>query len=148
MSATLDLFNRWKAAQGFDSDRAAAHALGISHGAPHHWRQGRNGSASLIERMSKDLGEDPVPVILQAFAEAARDADDRRTLGKLAKRLGAACVALVTLVPLLSAAPRAEAMQAFESERAIHYAHFIPGRIQAHGMHLGVIPRRPLFPVS
>lgn len=101
MTATLGLFDRWKAAKGIGSDREAAKVLGLSHGAPTQWRTGRNGSASVIERMAKDLGEDPIPVILQAFAEAARDAEDRKTLGKLAKRLGAACVALLMLSPMI-----------------------------------------------
>ena len=99
MSATNDLFTRWKAHMRLQSDREAAAKLGLSHGAPHLWRTGRNGSAAVIERMAKDLGEDPVPVILQAFAEAARDAEDKRTLGRLARRLGAACVALLALAP-------------------------------------------------
>ena len=99
MTATVELFDRWKALRKLTSDREAAKVLGLSHGAPAQWRTGRNGSAAVIERMCKDLGEDPVPVILQAFAEAARDAEDRRTLGRLARRLGAACVALLTLAP-------------------------------------------------
>lgn len=99
MSATNDLFARWKAHKGIETDSEAARVLNVSHGAPHHWRQGRNGSAAVIERMAKDLGEDPVPVILQAFAEAARDAEDKRTLGRLARRLGAACLALLALSP-------------------------------------------------
>lgn len=101
MSATNDLFTRWKAHKGVQTDSEGARILSVSHGAPHHWRQGRNGSAAVIERMAKDLGEDPVPVILQAFAEAARDAEDKRTLGRLARRLGAACLALLALAPML-----------------------------------------------
>lgn len=99
MTATFSLFERWKARKGYGSDSAGAEALGVTRAAVSLWRQGRNGSAAVIERMAKDLGEDPVPVILQAFAEAAKDADDKRTLGKLAKRLGAACVALLALAP-------------------------------------------------
>lgn len=101
MSATNDLFTRWKAHKGVGTDSEAARILNVSHGAPHHWRQGRNGSAALIERMAKDLGIDPIPVILQAFAEAARDAEDKRTLGRLARRLGAACLALLALAPMV-----------------------------------------------
>lgn len=107
MSATLELFERWKAAKGLASDRAAAAALGISHAGPAQWRAGRNGAASVIERMAKDLGIDPVPVILQAFGEAARDGADKRTLQRLARKAGAACFALLMLLPLFPS--RAEA---------------------------------------
>lgn len=102
MSATFSLFERWKAAKGYATDSAAADGLGVTRAAVSLWRQGRNGNAALVERMAKDLGEDPVPVILQAFAEAARDAEDRKTLGRLARKLGAACLALFVLAPMLS----------------------------------------------
>lgn len=95
MTATLELFDRWKALRGITSDREAAKVLGLSHGAPAQWRTGRNGSASVIERMAKDLGEDPIPVILQAFAEAARDAEDKRALSRMAKKLAASAMVLV-----------------------------------------------------
>jgi len=143
MTATLALFERWKAHKKLLSDREAAKVLGLSHGAPHLWRTGRNGSAAVIERMAKDLGEDPVPVILQAFAEAARDAEDKRTLGRLAKRLGAACWALVALMPLLSAAPNVEAMEQCDSARPIHYAHFVRIRLMAVLAFLGLLPPTP-----
>lgn len=95
MSATNELFTRWKAAKGIPSDRQAAAALGVSHAGPAQWRAGRNGSAAVIERMAHDLGEDPIPVILQAFAEAARDAEDKRALVRMAKKLAASGLALL-----------------------------------------------------
>lgn len=123
MSATNDLFTRWKAHKGHASDRQAAAALGVSHAGPAQWRAGRNGSAAVIERMAKDLGEDPVPVILQAFAEAARDAEDKRTLGRLARRLGAACVALLALAPWMMPSNAHAATEGHEeAPRLIHYA--------------------------
>ena len=100
MSATFDLFTRWKVGKGYATDAEAARALKVHVSTITPWKlHGRNGSPAVIERMAKDLGEDAVPVILQAFAEAARDAEDKRTLGRLAKRLGAACVALLALAP-------------------------------------------------
>lgn len=126
MSATNDLFTRWKAHMRLQSDREAAAKLGLSHGAPHLWRTGRNGSAAVIERMAKDLGEDPVPVILQAFAEAARDAEDKRTLGRLARRLGAACVALLALAPwMMPSSANAATEGNEEAPRLIHYAQLV-----------------------
>jgi hypothetical protein len=85
--------------------------------------------------MARDLGEDPIPVILQAFAEAARDADDKRTLAKLARRLGAACVALLAAAPLMmhSSPAVAEASQNAQQNAAhpIHYAQWLVLRIAA-----------------
>lgn len=125
MSATLDLFIRWKAAKGIASDRSAAAELGISHAGPAQWRAGRNGSASVIERMARDLGEDPIPVILQAFAEAARDADDRKTLAKLARRLGAAVVLLMLAPMMIPGSAKAAETGLSEGGRNIHYALFL-----------------------
>lgn len=129
MSATNELFTRWKAHSRITTDAEAAKVLGISHGTPHHWRQGRNGAASVIERMAKDLGVDPIPTILQAFAEAARDAEDRKTLARLARRLGAACLALLAAAPLMMHSSPAAADEAQNAKAAtlhpIHYAKFL-----------------------
>lgn len=130
MTATFSLFERWKAAKGYDTDSAAANQLGVTRAAVSLWRQGRNGSASLIERMAKDLGEDAVPVILQAFAEAARDAEDKRTLGRLAKRLGAACVALLALAPWTQPASAQERVGTQEAVQLIHYAQWLTVRLR------------------
>lgn len=106
MSATLAVFRRWKEAKKIESDRAAMGELGLSHGAAVHWKNGKNGDAHMIERMCSDLGEDPVPVILEAFAEAARDASARKALQRLARRYRGTLAALVVaIVPLLSPAP-------------------------------------------
>lgn len=130
MTATFGLFERWKAAKGFETDSAAAQALGVTRAAVSLWRQGRNGSAALIERMAQDLGTDPVPVILQAFAEAARDAEDRKTLGRLARKLGAACLALFMLAPTVPSSAAAAEIAASETPRFIHYAKWL-GRLIA-----------------
>jgi hypothetical protein len=86
MSATWELFERWKARNGHASNSAGAEALGTARQTVQNWKDGRNGDAHFIERMAKDLGEDPVAVILEAFAEAARDAEAKRALQRLAKR--------------------------------------------------------------
>jgi len=94
MSATWELFERWKSRMGHESNNAAASELGTARQTVQNWKEGRNGEAHFIERMAKDLGEDPVPVILEAFAEAARDAEARRALQRLAKRFRGAAIAL------------------------------------------------------
>lgn len=95
MSATWALFERWKTAKGHASNNAAALALGSTRQTVQCWKDGRNGGAEVIERMCADLGEDPVPVILQAFAEAARDTEDRKALQRLARRFKAALAGLM-----------------------------------------------------
>lgn len=103
MSATWELFKRWKARMGHESNNAAASDLGTARQTVQNWKDGRNGDAHFIERMAKDLGEDPVPVILEAFSEAARDAEARRTLQRLAKRFRGPALALALgALPLMA----------------------------------------------
>lgn len=126
MSATLELFEAWKAAKGYATDSAAGHALKVSRQTVNNWRsRGGNAEPHVIERMAADLGRDPVPVILQAFAEAARDAEAKRTLGRLARRLGAACVALLALAPWMMPSSAHAATQSHEGPRLIHYAKWL-----------------------
>lgn len=95
VSATTELFDRWKAAKGHKTDTSAADALGLSKQAVNNWRtRDGNGEADAIEKMCRDLNEDPVKVILQAYSEAAKHAESRRTLERLARRFGAVVLAL------------------------------------------------------
>jgi len=100
MSVTFDLFNRWKAAKGFISDRQALTELGVSHGAAVHWKTGRNGDAAVIERMAKDLGENAMLMVALAMKEQSQG-ESAKTWARFAKQLGAAAaIAMVTLLPL------------------------------------------------
>lgn len=131
MSATNDLFTRWKAHKRIDTDSEAAKRLGVSHGTPHHWKQGRNASVAVLERMAKDLGEDVIPHYLAAMAEAAKDAEDKRTLARLARRLGAACFALLALAPLMLHSSPAEAAGGLQgNDQLIHYAKWLTARFR------------------
>src|SRR5690606_5965831 len=67
MSITAELFERWKKARGYTSDRAALLALDVSHGAAVHWRAGRNAEVHIIERMARDLGDDPLQAVARAM---------------------------------------------------------------------------------
>ena len=127
MSATLELFEAWKAKQGFETDSAASHALKVTRQTVNNWRS-RNGNAEahVIERMCRDLGRDPAPVMLQAFAEAAKNAEAARSLMRVARKLGAACLALLAVAPLTMHSSTAESAEGLQTvrERAqlIHYA--------------------------
>lgn len=131
MSATLELFEDWKKAKGYATDSAAGDALKVSKQTVNNWRsRGGNGEAHIIERMAADLGRDPIPYVLQAFSEASKSADARRSLGRMARSLGAACLALA-LLPL-SLPQRAEAIEIGNSiiSRHIHYAKWITAMVR------------------
>lgn len=137
MSTTNELFTRWKAAKGIQSDREAAARLGVSHGAPHHWRQGRNAGVTVLERMAKDLGEDAVPYYLAAMAEASKDAEDKRTLARMAKKLAASSLALLlALMPYFAPTPAAASGLAQQRLEGLYIMRTLAVRII-----LGVIAR-------
>lgn len=135
MSATTDLFADWKQAKGYTTDSAAADALRVSKQAVHNWRdRDGNAEAHVLERMAADLGRDPVPYILRAFSEAAKSADAARSLSRLARKLGAACVALLAVAPLMLHSSHAEAAGAQNAQNAtvhpIHYAKWLTVRVR------------------
>lgn len=96
MSVSYDLFLRWTAHKGLRGDREGMAALGLSHGTAHHWKNGRNAAAHIVERMAKDLGEDPTGHIIAVFQETAKG-PDARTLQRMAKRLGYGALVAVSL---------------------------------------------------
>jgi len=102
MTVTLKLYTKWKATKGFDSDRSALRALGLSHSAAVPWKAGKNGSAATIERMARDLGETDQAIcelLFQSMAQASHaDAESRRVLERMAKRMAA--LVLVTFAVL------------------------------------------------
>lgn len=93
MSATYKLLTRWKSLKGLTNDSQAADALHVKRQTIQNWKEGRNGSAVYIERMARDLGEDPVKTILEAYAEQSQG-DAARVLEKLSKRFGAVVLAV------------------------------------------------------
>lgn len=120
MSITFDLFTRWKAGKGFDSDRQALTELGVSHGAAVHWKAGRNADAAVIERMAKDLGENAMLMVALAMKEQSQGAS-AKTWERFAKQLGAAAAIALALLPFGSV--RAEPVhQTLTDAPSIHYA--------------------------
>ncbi|GAA0709442.1 hypothetical protein GCM10009105_09910 [Dokdonella soli] len=87
-SVTFQLFEKWRAGKGYTSANAGCVALGVERACATHWKGGRNAEANVIERMARDLGEDPAAWILAAAAEKTIKADEQRTLLRLAKSLG------------------------------------------------------------
>lgn len=100
MSATYRLFERWMAAKGIASERAALRQLGVSATVAQHWKNGRNGSLAIIEKMADDLGEDYVPIVMAAFTETAPNEPEKKAWRRLAKRVvGSVVLAAVLYSP-------------------------------------------------
>ncbi len=94
MSATFNLFERWKAHKGIQSYRQAALALGVSAQTVQFWKDGKNGEPEYIVRMAEELGESPVRTVLEAYAEQKKG-DSAKVLVKLSKQFGAVVIALI-----------------------------------------------------
>jgi transcriptional regulator with XRE-family HTH domain len=86
MSATYQLFTEWKKAKGLTSDNQGALALGVTRGTVSLWKQDRNAEIQLVERMAKDIGEEPAPWAMMVMAERAVG-EEKRVLERLAKSL-------------------------------------------------------------
>lgn len=99
MSMTYRLFSLWKEHRRIPSDNAGAIALGVTRGAVSLWKQGRNAEADVIERMARDLGEDPARWAALVMAEQTKG-EASRAWTRIARQLGAA--AAVAAVALFS----------------------------------------------
>ena len=86
MSATYHLFTEWKKAKGLTSDNQGAIALGVTRGTVSLWKQDRNAEIPLIERMAKDIGEEPIPWAMMVLAERSLG-EEKRALTRLAMGL-------------------------------------------------------------
>jgi hypothetical protein len=106
---TSGLFERWKKVKGLTSDRQACMALGVSHGACGHWREGKNATADVLERMARDLGhsdQEIAALMFEAMAESqTANADAARTLHRLAKKVSALSLAGLAVVASLMTSP-------------------------------------------
>lgn len=97
VSATWKLFERWRTAKSIKTAAEGAAVLGLRKSTVQFWKDGRNGGVDVIERMAGDLGEDPIPHIIEAMREAAATAEQKRTWARLAKRIGSAAAVALAL---------------------------------------------------
>ena len=125
MSVTYDLFLRWKAQKKLRSERKALLALGMSSGAAVPWKNGRNGSAELIEKMAKDLGEDPAMWVAMSMQEQCQG-ETARTWGRIARQLGATLALLITAG--IANNQKILIEQKLACHDYIHYAKSLPDR--------------------
>lgn len=109
MSVSWSLFERWRAMRPAESLRGAAMALGVSHTAITFWRDGKNASADVLERMARDLGhsdQEIASLMFDAMAESSTaNANAARTLKRLAKKVSALSLAGLAVVASLMTSP-------------------------------------------
>ncbi|HGM5034334.1 TPA: DUF3693 domain-containing protein [Stenotrophomonas maltophilia] len=122
MSASYDLFCRWKHVQKIQSDNAGALALGVSRATVSLWKQGKNAEIHYIERMAVDIGDSPEMWSAVVMAERSNSEDEKAAWRRIAQKLATVAMALCLFVG--AALPRdVQAMpQAGNALHDIHYA--------------------------
>lgn len=122
MSASYDLFCRWKHVQKIQSDNAGALALGVSRATVSLWKQGKNAEIHYIERMAVDIGDSPEMWSAVVMAERSNSEDEKAAWRRIAQKLATVAMALCLFVG--TALPRdVQAMpQAGNALHDIHYA--------------------------
>lgn len=74
--------------------------LRIRHSSISNYRSGFSQAAPhVIERMARDIGENPAAWVALVESERARDAEDRRTWARIAKQLGLAAALVIAALP-------------------------------------------------
>ncbi|MCI1144948.1 DUF3693 domain-containing protein [Stenotrophomonas maltophilia] len=128
MSASYDLFCRWKHVQKIQSDNAGALALGVSRATVSLWKQGKNAEIHYIERMAVDIGDSPEMWSAVVMAERSNSEDEKAAWRRIAQKLATVVMALCLFVG--AALPRdVQAMpQAGNALHDIHYAKCCIGR--------------------
>ena len=96
MSASYDLFCRWKHVQKIQSDNAGAIALGVSRATVSLWKQGKNAEIHYVERMAVDIGDSPEMWSAVVMAERSNSADEKAAWSRIAQKL--ASVAMLALI--------------------------------------------------
>ena len=104
MSASYDLFCRWKHVQKIQSDNAGALALGVSRATVSLWKQGKNAEIHYIERMAVDIGDSPEMWSAVVMAERSNSEDEKAAWRRIAQKLAAVVMTLCLFVG--SALPR------------------------------------------
>ncbi|MDQ7276893.1 DUF3693 domain-containing protein [Stenotrophomonas sp. Sm3147] len=122
MSASYDLFCRWKHVQKIQSDNAGALALGVSRATVSLWKQGKNAEIHYIERMAVDIGDSPEMWSAVVMAERSNSEDEKAAWRRIAQKLATVVMALCLFVG--AALPHdVQAMpQAGNALHDIHYA--------------------------
>ncbi len=120
MSASYDLFCRWKHVQKIQSDNAGAIALGVSRATVSLWKQGKNAEIHYVERMAVDIGDSPEMWSAVVMAERSNSADEKAAWSRIAQKL--ASVAMLVLIAVgFGATPTAATASGFEKVGNVYY---------------------------
>lgn len=120
MSASYDLFCRWKHVQKIQSDNAGAIALGVSRATVSLWKQGKNAEIHYVERMAVDIGDSPEMWSAVVMAERSNSADEKAAWSRIAQKL--ASVAMLVLIAVgFGATPTAAMASGFEKVGNVYY---------------------------
>ena len=89
MSATTELFEKYKLRLGVHADSAGAMALGIKSQTVSNWRtRGSQAEPWLIEKMTMALGIDTTEWLVRVQVEQSPDVRNKEVWRRLGKRLG------------------------------------------------------------
>jgi hypothetical protein len=94
MSASYDLFCRWKHVQKIQSDNAGAIALGVSRATVSIWKQGKNAEINYIEKMAVEIGDSPEVWSAVVMAERSNSDAEKAAWKRIAQKLAAVAMAL------------------------------------------------------
>lgn len=120
MSASYDLFCRWKHVQKIQSDNAGAIALGVSRATVSLWKQGKNAEIHYVERMAVDIGDSPEMWSAVVMAERSNSADEKAAWSRIAQKL--ASVAMLVMVAVgFGGTPTAARASGFEEVGNVYY---------------------------
>jgi len=128
MSASYDLFCRWKHVQKIQSDNAGALALGVSRATVSLWKQGKNAEIHYIERMAVDIGDSPEMWSAVVMAERSNSEDEKAAWRRIAQKLAAVVMALCLFVGTALPSDVQAMPQASNALHDIHYAKCCIGR--------------------
>lgn len=104
MSATLELFERYKLHMGVQADRLAAQMLGVKSQTVSNWRtRGSQAEAWLVEEMCHALHVDVTPWLLCTQMEQCPSARNRQVWRRVVGRLGYPIATIATAIVSLSA---------------------------------------------
>jgi len=89
MSATLELFERYKQSIGAQADSRGAQALGVKRQTVNNWRmRASQAEPRLIEAMCLALREDVTPWLLRVQLEQSPHASNRQVWQRVREKLG------------------------------------------------------------
>lgn len=131
MSASYDLFCRWKHVQKIQSDNAGALALGVSRATVSLWKQGKNAEIHYVERMAVDIGDSPEMWSAVVMAERSNSEDEKAAWRRIAQKLATFALALCLAVGFSLPRDAHASLQqpGYESDHAVYIMRNVGWRV-------------------